>query len=205
MSKRSTARLLFVLIVAVVASSACGSSGSDTTAAPAAAPAMTSASTAAEPSSTSSSAPSTLAPLTEEEQIEQTVLEMWAMLKRVSADPDPDHPDLEKYLAGSALEHWQSVLADWRDKGYAVRDSPENRWEHRPKFSSLSNELARVIDCSLDDGWLVSTATGELIDGDSVVREWEVFLSESSRGWVVVQLEPASSWYSGDLGCTSGW
>ncbi len=185
---------------------ACGSSGAETSAREQD-PAPT---TAAAPTTTTTAEPTTTtAAPTEEEIVVQTVEDMWLMLKTVSAAPDPNNPELAKYLTGEQLQRSQGVLAEWQSKGYAVVDGPNQRWEHRPKLSSLEGDAASLEDCATDDGWLIRPAANgvpaELVDGTELVALWSISMVREDGVWKVSDLTRADVWYSGDPGCVPGW
>lgn len=204
--RRRGARTLVATIASValaLAATACGSSGADTDAV--AAP-----TTEAAPTTTTTAPPTTTtAAPTEEEVVVATVEAAWSMLKRVSAAPDPDHPELTQYLTGAQLEKTKAAMAEWASKNQAVRDGPNDRWEHRPVLVSLDGDTALVSDCAIDDTWLIQLDdTGSevgLVNGDEVVEQWSIQLERSDDGWRVTNLERLNAWYSGDPGCTSEW
>ena len=146
--------------------------------------------------------------LTEEEVVVQTVADMWQMLNRVGAAPDPEHPELAKYLMGEQLEKSKATMAKWQAQGMFTQASPEDRAEHRPELVSLDGAEAVVEDCSIDDGWLMSrdeSGTLTLVDGQAGIRLWRLGLTKTAEGWKVHTATAIETWYAGDPGCTADW
>ena len=198
--------LAVAMTAAVPALAACGSSGDET----GEVEQDSSTTTEAAPTTTTTAeAAATTAPPTEEEIVVQTVEDMWLMLKTVSAAPDPNNPELAKYLTGEQLPRSRGVLAEWQSKGYAVVDGPDKKWEHRPKLTSLEGDAASLVDCATDDGWLVRPAgpgaASELVDGTELVALWSISMVKEDGVWKVSDLTRTDVWYSGDPGCVPGW
>ena len=159
--------------------------------------------TTAERSPTTTSAPATPSTLSEEDEILATVHGAWDAILRANNPPDPDHPDLPRYLTGEQLAHSKSIAEGRKQRGEAVRRPEGSRYEHWLNVESVGGGDATVLDCALDDYQLVRPSTGELLDGDVVVTLWRAHLELGESGWKVALFELVDSWDGGDPGCTA--
>ncbi|MEZ5209294.1 MAG: hypothetical protein R2690_20500 [Acidimicrobiales bacterium] len=74
---------------------------------------------------TGTSAPGTTAMADEEAAVLDAVDGYWRTWLAANDPPDPDHPDLEKYATGAALERMRQSIAENKAVGYVARaESP---------------------------------------------------------------------------------
>ena len=158
--------------------------------------------TTAERSPTTTSAPATPSTLSEEDEILATVHGAWDAILRANNPPDPDHPDLPRYLTGEQLARSRETARGRRDRGEAVRLRDGGRYRHSLSLVDNQETSAVVKDCLVDDSMLVRAGTGELLDGDVVVYLFAVtVVREPDQPWRVSAIEVESSWDGGEPGC----
>lgn len=116
--------------------------------------------------------------------------------------PDPGHPELMRYATGRALESLVNASRDAQRKGIAARRPPNSRAQDRVDVVSVDGNTATVRDCSVDDGLVVETATGRVLDADVVTKLVTVFLVKEGGQWKVSATDIEQQW-DGVAGCAA--
>lgn len=189
-----------LLLVTAVASSGCNSDGGDEVGA-----SGDTQNTVPEVSSTTAPTTSTTAPpATDEEAILAAYQAYWDTWIAANDPPNPDHPDLAKYMAGPAYDNAVEVISKHKALGQAVRLPTDAKYRHMAQIAQIEGNLASLADCSVDDAVIVDEQSGTVVD-DSVVTRW-VFANlvrDEFGQWKVTSTGSNQEW-PGEAGCAVG-
>lgn len=202
MAKREQMRTLSGVGVAVVCAcalvTACG--GSDDGDASASTTSVAAEATTSAPSTTESTTTTTIDE--EEAAILAAVDGLWQSHITINSPPDPDHPDLARFRAGSTLESAQARTEDRRVQGHAIRLPESTVYSHETLSVQVDDDRAFVVDCSVDDSVLYDIASGTILDDAVLSNEWEITLTRSASGWLISDVLQRDQW-QGVAGCAS--
>jgi hypothetical protein len=173
------------LVVAAVGLAGCGGGGGAADSATAA----TSTATSISDAPTSESTTTTTAAPTEEEAILAAYQGYWDTWLAANDPPNPDHPDLEKYATGAALENERASIAEYRALGQVVRLPADSRYASDATVVSRSLDEATVSDCAVDDSQLIDEVSGVILDGSVGTFEFKATLRRGDAGWRVALVE----------------
>jgi hypothetical protein len=174
-----------VLVAVVMGSAGCGGGGG---AADAAIPP-----TSVGPSPTTDATTSTTT-VTEEDAVLAAYQGYWDTWLAANDPPNPDHPDLERYATGAALSLDREVIAKARTKGSRIVVPPNAAYSHVASIVDRDSDHAYVMDCSVDDAWLVDAASGAVSDNSVVTRLWNARLIRQGDGWRVEKAWVVQRW-----------
>jgi hypothetical protein len=183
------------VVVAALGLAGCGGGGG----AADSATASTSTATATSDAPTSESTTTTTAAPTEEEAILAAYQGYWDTWLAANDPPNPDHPDLAKYATGAALENERASIAENLKAGIAFRLRRDAINQHEASAGRVANHRVAVRDCAIDDGLIVDSATGTVLDDEVFTRLYVADLVEANGEWRVEKLE----WESESPGVTA--
>lgn len=170
------------LVLAIVLLAGCSDDGSS------ADPTTTSESSTTTEATTTTAVPDTTTtsePATDEEQILAAVDGFWQVLLDSSAPPDPEHPDLERYMTGAQLERSQAVVENRLRLGQAVRPAEPSRYAHENELVTVDGANATVTSCEIDDLVLYDLASGMVLNDATYTREWTLRLEMAAGSWKI--------------------
>ncbi len=90
----------------------------------------------------------------------------WNVFDAASLVPDPNHPGLEQYIGEPLLTRTRENLGGFFSRGEHVEPSLNPHIYHR---LSAGPDMALIEDCFVDDGRIVESATGSIVN-DAVIR-----------------------------------
>lgn len=125
----------------------------------------------------------------EEAEIIAAVLGYWDTVLAANSPPNPEHPDLEKYASGRALEVALANINRRRALGQGVRLPEPTVSRHSPVVESIAGDSVTVLDCSVDDGVLVDLASGLVLNDAVSTNKWRTTLDRIDGDWKVVSNE----------------
>jgi hypothetical protein len=172
---------------------------------PAATPATTAApatsSTTTAPATTSIPAATTTAPASEEDAILAAVDGFWQVLLEANEDPpDPNHPDLERFLTGAQLEQSRALVQERLELGQALRSAEPSAASHQAVVVDIADNVALVSDCGVDDQVLYDRASGNVLNDAVQTNRWSLTLTLEEGLWKVASSTIEESW-DGVAGC----
>lgn len=77
--------------------------------------------------------------------------------------PDPDSPDLERWLEDPALGGFRQQLLDWRSRGLRLAVPANSVFDREVEVVSVGPDTATLVECLVDDRELVDVATGDVL------------------------------------------
>lgn len=108
-----------------------------------------------------------------------------------AADPvDPDHPLISRYATVERALGVKAGLERFLERGVVAQLRGDGSNTHAILSVEIDGSIAVLRDCSIDDGLLVSAATGAVVDDDVVTRESEFTLTAVDGSWKVSGTEP---------------
>ena len=138
------------------------------------------------------------------EQAEEAVLSAYLAATEAYDDasdpPDPEHPALVATQTGPALEQAVRQLSAYKATGRAGRDRPESISERRPEVVSVGDAEAVIRDCTIDDGIVVNTQTGEVVNDLVQTFLFEGHMVIEDGRWKLSSLLIEDEW-EGVAGC----
>ena len=144
---------------------------------------------------TGTSAPGTTAMADEEAAVLEAVDGYWRTWLAANDPPDPDHPDLEKYATGAALERMRQSIAENKAKGVRiVAGSTSTAEAHRATVLVQEHGNATVRDCSTDDLLQLRMADGAVVDDSVVTRLLTYELVLDGGTWKITSNEEEGQW-----------
>lgn len=113
----------------------------------------------------------------------------WDTWLAANDPPDPDHPGLRRYYTGAAYEHAVASIRKNKEEGLHLELPSESLWKHTVLSVEVSDgETSAVLhDCAIDDGLIVRTATGDVLNDDVVTVIYVTELTRSDDTWRVVR------------------
>lgn len=137
-------------------------------------------------------------------EIEQAVLDAYLAATEAydaaSDPPDPEHPALHATQTGPALDQAVRQLSAYKATGRAGRDRPDSISERRPEVVSVGDGEAVVRDCTIDDGIVVNTQTGEVVNDLVQTFLFEGHMVIEDGRWKLSSLLIEDEW-EGVAGC----
>lgn len=126
--------------------------------------------------------------LSQEDRVAAAYRAYWRMLERLSAEPDPTDPEIEKRATGSALGEVTDGLTTLQSLGRAARTGPQ--YSHQVLSVDISGKEAVVHDCAVDDSAVVDTSSGERLEGGTPATGLiEAALVRVGGHWKVAEVE----------------
>ena len=141
--------------------------------------------------SSTESPPTTAAPSPEDE-VEAAYLAYWDMAARLSADPNPDDPEIAQRAVDPALSTMVDTLSTLRAQGEEVHPGPQYR--RVVTDVQLDRDTATLRDCTVDDSARLVAASGETIGENLSTLLVEATLLRSSGAWLVSEIEVIERW-----------
>jgi hypothetical protein len=184
------------LVVAAVGLAGCGGGGG----AADSATASTSPATATSDAPTPESTTTTTAAPTEEEAILAAYHGYWDTWLAANDPPNPDHPDLERYYTGPALERAKSAVSDNRLIRQVIRLPEESVSRHEARLVALDSDRATVSDCSVDDAIVVDEPSGRVLNDQVVTELLSASIARIDGTWKVASVRRVGEW-TGDTAC----
>ncbi len=178
-------------LCAVLAPAACGGDGN--------ADEEASASTTEASEPTDATVAATTTTLSPEAEVESAIAAYDAMINRIVQAPDPNDPEIAQRATGANLETVESGFAQLVALGQHGQPGPNRRTT--VLRTVVSGDQATVDVCEVDDGLLINTATGEVIDDDVVTRLVVISLERVDGTWLVARIEPTNSSWEGVTDC----
>ena len=140
----------------------------------------------------STEAPSTTAPPSPEDEVEAAYLAYWDMAARLSANPDPDDPEIAQRAVDPVLGEVTDTLSTLRAQGQGLVSRDQST--HEIRDVGLEEGRASVEACSVDDSALVDLATQEVLEERVTTSLIETRLVRDGSGWRVSEVDPVRSW-----------
>lgn len=160
----------------------------------------------AAPPSTEASTTTTTSPpptaLTDEQAVLAAYQGYWDTWLAANDPPDPNHPGLERYYTGRALDRAVKAIRDLAEVGQAVRLPVGARYRHDAKVRMIADGIATVDDCSIDDAQLVGARDGFVLDGTVATQQLVATLVEQNGAWQVSNVVAEAEW-DGVAGCAA--
>lgn len=161
------------------------------------------------PTTTSSAEPSTSTPSTEEgmspleEEIVSRYLGFWrARATANSGTPNPADPALADFATGEQLA---AVIAETQvnlERGVSYREADDPVGFQRVQVLSVEGDHAVVQECFVDDGLVVSTESGQVVDADVTTQNARGELVREGGQWRVSRVQVIQMW-EGVAGCAN--
>lgn len=143
---------------------------------------------------TGTSAPGTTAMADEEAAVLDAVDGYWRTWLAANDPPDPDHPDLEKYATGAALERMRQSIAENKAKGTRFVEPANSRYRHEYSVVELSSLRAVVVDCLRDDWQIVASDSGEIVNNEQSTQRLRTTVEVTEGSWKVTSNEREAEW-----------
>jgi hypothetical protein len=103
----------------------------------------------------------------------------------VNDPPDPEHPDLPRYRAGSVLQAGIDAVTSNRNLGIAFRMAPGASLRHEARVVQLTDVRAIVQDCVVDEARQVSIADGRILNDAVATKLYRTSLMLVDGMWKV--------------------
>ncbi len=113
----------------------------------------------------------------------------WSMVLRVNDPPNPADPEIPQRTTGDRLAALITLIQQNAMEGKSYRLPPDAKYEHDARVVSVAGDRAVVSDCNVDDGLIVNTATGEVVDAQVVTLSIEARLTRENGLWKVVSID----------------
>jgi hypothetical protein len=146
------------------------------------------------------SSTSSIQPSAEQDAILAAYKGYWDTWLAANDPPNPDHPDLERYATGSAYSRAVEATRKHRDLGQRFRLPEGARYSHNPIDVLVDGDRAEVRDCSVDDGLIVDSSTGAVLNDAVNTRLIKAELVREGDQWKLHDAAVISEW-EGVSGC----
>ncbi|MCB1262480.1 MAG: hypothetical protein KDB33_19120, partial [Acidimicrobiales bacterium] len=146
--------------------------------------------------------PGTTAMADEEAAVLEAVDGYWRTWLAANDPPDPDHPDLEKYATGAALEQARSETSRKAAEGLATRIPSDSAYGHSLSDPSINGTQSSVTDCAVDDLLQVNTATGVVLNDAVVTELLTINLTKDADQWRVESIDRIQQWQGVNDSCS---
>lgn len=103
----------------------------------------------------------------------------------VNDPPDPGHPDLARYRAGSVLQAGIDAVTSNRNLGIAFRLAPGSSFRHESRVVQLTDVRALVHDCIVDEARQVAIADGRILNDAVATKLYRTSLMLIDGAWKV--------------------
>lgn len=153
-----------------------------TTTAPPGTPPPATAPPATQPTSTT---PPATEPISDEAAITQTIDGFWKTWLAANDPPNPDHPDLQRYMTGAALETAVSSIRNARSLSQTRSLPPDSVFSATVTEVVVSGDTATAAVCLVDDGLVVDAPSGKVLNDRVSTSKVNVRLKRTSDGWRV--------------------
>lgn len=137
-------------------------------------------------------AETTVTTLSPEAEVEAAVAAHDAMLLRLLQAPDPDDPEIAQRSTGTSRETAESGLAELAALGQ--HGIPGPNMSTTVLSADVTGDRATVEACEVDDGRLIDTATGDVLDDDVVTRLVTISLERVEGTWLVSNSVIEETW-----------
>lgn len=137
-------------------------------------------------------AESTTTTLSPEAEVEAAVMAHDAMLVRLLQAPDPSDPEIAQRSTGSSRAEAESGFAQLVALGQHGMPGPN--MGVAVLTTEVSGDHATVETCEVDDGALIDTATGDILDDEVVTRLVTISLERVDGVWLVSSADDLETW-----------
>ncbi len=186
---RQAVRWLAAVALTACLAAGCGSSGGS-----------------AKPSTTTAASATDASPVTTRDELKDQILADYRKANNAYYDAisigDPNLPSIEATHTGQNLWSLRKYLTDLFAKGQRGKDGPHSRDTSRAVVQQVLEGKAIVQDCRIDDGVIVDSRTGAVIDADVVTKLLRFELSRVGEVWRVSSGVERSRW-DGINGCAA--
>ncbi|WP_208028500.1 hypothetical protein [Rhabdothermincola sediminis] len=152
------------------------------------------------PSSMVESTSTTTQSSSDEEAILASVQGYWRAILRANDPPDPEHPDLERYATGDALERAVANVKERRSLNRVIRLPAESQYRHMAQVETIVGDRATVIDCGVDDTLVIDVPSGVVLNNAVETTRWRTELVRVDDTWKVARNSVLEAWRGVD-GC----
>ena len=152
---------------------------------------------------TSSTAPTstTAKPASIEDEVTARYLAYWDARLAANEEGAPESDDELRDLAtGAQLEQVLEETVRNREEGIAFRRPESSVAEHRVSIIEIADDVARLHDCSVNDGIVYRVATGEVIDDSVGTNSVEATMRLVDGVWKLEAARLLQQW-DGMAGC----
>ncbi|MFN8037881.1 MAG: hypothetical protein U0Q07_01605 [Acidimicrobiales bacterium] len=104
----------------------------------------------------------------------------WDTWLQANDPPNPNHPGLERYYTGPALEKARAEIEKNRQAGLALQRPADSKFGYREPTIELSGSSAVLRTCLVDDGLVVIQSSGAIVDATVVNSDLEAHLTKSA-------------------------
>jgi len=139
------------------------------------------------PTTTTEPAPPPSSVASEEDAVLAAYQGYWDTWLVANDPPNPNHPDLERFASGAALARDKEVISHNRSVGERYRLPLNSVSQHRAVVVEMGDGIARISDCSIDDGIVVAHGSEFVLDDSITTFVWEATLVFED-GWKVSEL-----------------
>lgn len=202
--QRRPVRIAPLLLVALLTVSACSGDGDGALPATSTGegPTTTASTLTNVTSTTSSTTSETTAPDDDPEaEVLDRYLAFWEARFAANTDPvDPEDPQLAEFATGAQLDNVREETRQRADAGVAFRRPGDSVTERRPRVVEISDDVARIQDCAINDSIVYRVTTGEVIDDSVVTRSVSATMRLVDGRWRLESAREIQKW-EGVAGC----
>jgi hypothetical protein len=113
----------------------------------------------------------------------------WRTILAANDPPDPDHPDLEKYMTGPALETSRANVEERRSLGQAIRLPERPAFRTSTSTVKVDGHSAFVKDCVVDDSVLYDVPSDLVLNSRVRTFLFSMLLRGDGETWRVSELQ----------------
>lgn len=117
-----------------------------------------------------------------------------------AAIPDPNFPAIGQTHIGPMLEQTTNLLRALQLDGRFIRYPANSSYRIAVEDVEVTDEVARLTACVVDDGERVERATGNVVAGGTVTVQWTAAMRRVEGTWRLAERREEARW-DGVAGC----
>lgn len=117
-----------------------------------------------------------------------------------AAIPDPNFPAVAATHTGPMLEQTTNLLRALQLDGRFIRYPPNSQYRISVDEVEVTDDVARLSACVVDDGERVERASGSVIAGGTVTVQWTAAMRRVDGTWRLAERREEARW-DGVAGC----
>lgn len=119
-----------------------------------------------------------------------------------AAVPDPDFPAIAATHTGPMLEQTTNLLRALQLDGRFIRYPANSQYRIDVESVDITDDVARMSVCVVDDGERVDRASGEVISSGLVTVQWTAAMRRVDGTWRLAERREEARW-DGIEGCAA--
>jgi hypothetical protein len=154
--------------------------------------------TAMATASTASTVVATTQAMTEEQQVLAAYEESWRIWIDANDPPNPNHPGIAEHFQGTSRDRLLKQIESNLASGLSFRLPKPSQISFRPETVAVQGSTAVLVGCVVDDGLVVDTVSGAVVNDRVVARRVRASLVQEEGRWKLSDEVYLHEWIGAD-------